>query len=366
MTQNFSEIQQRLIFEYCENRELGAKVPEIMEKLYAIDKLRNEKNAIILAHYYQIPPIQMIADMKGDSLKLAQYAEKIGDKDLVVSSTVVFMAEMIKLLSPDKKVVVPDLEAGCSIASGINGESVKKIREAFPGSGIVAYINTYADTKSQVDTVCTSANAHQIIKNLQGNPIISLPDYFFFSNIIKNLLKNDDGREYIVYKGRDSENLILENFRNKEVYRIPLHLSKMPELEKGVCIVHEQFDAERVKTDRKIYEVDAVLSHPEVNPDVAAVSDFVGGTNNMLDYVGKSGGKKFLVITECDLTAPLKETFPEKQFITPCTICPFMKRNSLDGLINSLKNEVHEIKLDDQTSYGARRSLERMFELMKK
>ncbi len=140
----------------------------------------------------------------------------------------------------------------------------------------------------------------------------------------------------------------------------------MPELEEGVCIVHKQFDAKRVQDDRKIYGVDAVLAHPEVNPDVAEVSDFVGGTNNMLDYVRKSDGRKFLVITECDLTAPLKETFPDKQFITPCTICPFMKRNSLDSLINSLKNEVHEIKLDERTSYGARRSLERMFELMRK
>lgn len=167
---DFDEIEETLRDKH--HYEEG-EVSEVMPKLRKIDEIRKEKSAIILAHYYQIPPIQLIADIKGDSLKLAQAAKEIEDKKLVVCSTVVFMAEMVKLLSPDKKVVVPSLEAGCSIASGINGESVRKIRERFPGSAIVAYVNTYADTKAEVDSVCTSANAKEVLRNIKGNPVLT-------------------------------------------------------------------------------------------------------------------------------------------------------------------------------------------------
>lgn len=340
----------------------GYEISQIMPKLEEIDELRKQKNAIILAHYYQIPPIQLIADVRGDSLKLAESARDIKDKDLVVSSTVVFMAEMAKLLSPEKKVVVPSLEAGCSIAEGINGESVRRIRKEFPGSSIVSYINTYADTKAEVDSIFTSSNAKEVINNIEGNTVIIIPDHFFAKNIVHELRK---GRRYISYKRKRGNDLIMEDLsEGKEIYVKGDGLS-LPVLDKGTCVVHERFNADEVKYLKR-KENAIVMAHPEVNPEVAAVSDFVGGTGKMMDYVRKSDAKKFIVITECDLTAPLREAYPDRDFITPCFLCPYMKKNSLDSVIKSLKEEVYEIRLDEKTSERARKSLERMFELSRR
>ena len=157
----------------------------IMPKLEEIDRIRKAKHAVILAHYYQIPPIQLIADKAGDSLALASYAKALPNEiSLIVTSTVYFMAEMVKSMCPGKKVVIPDPKAGCSIADGMNVNALRKIRENYPKAAIVAYINTTAEVKSEVDAVCTSANASTILSNIEGNPVILLPDYFFSKNIM--------------------------------------------------------------------------------------------------------------------------------------------------------------------------------------
>ena len=341
-----------------------SQVERIMPVLEEVDRLRTRKNAIILAHYYQEPPIQLIADVRGDSLKLAYAAKDIKDKNLVVSSTVLFMAEMVKLLSPERKVVIPSMDAGCSIAEGINGETVRRIRENFPKSAIVSYINVYADTKAEVDSVCTSANAMEIIKNIKGNPVILLPDYFFAKNIFYELLKDKkDGRDYIAYKGIEYGNIVLEDVvRNQPMFVSGKGIT-LPKLPKGTCIVHEQFTPEEIAYFRRSQGIDIVMAHPEVNPGVARVSDFIGGTEAMIKYAKANPGKKYLVISECDLTAPLKEACPETEFNTPCKFCPYMKRNSLELFLTSIREEIHEVNIDNRIADKARRSLDRMFEL---
>ncbi|MBI2045067.1 quinolinate synthase NadA [Candidatus Pacearchaeota archaeon] len=340
------------------------QVERIMPVLEEVDRLRAEKNAIILAHYYQEPPIQLIADVRGDSLKLAYAAREIKDKRLVLSSTVLFMAEMVKLLSEDKKVIIPALDAGCSIAEGINGATVKRIRENFPESAIVSYINVYADTKAEVDSVCTSANAQEIIKNIKGNPVILLPDYFFAKNIFYELTKNkNNDRTYLAYKGVDNGNIILEDVLNNRATSLSGKGINLPSLPKGTCIVHEQFTPEEIAYFRRSQKIDVVMAHPEVNPEVARVSDFIGGTEAMIRYAKTNPSKKYLVISECDLTAPLKEACPETEFNTPCTFCPYMKRNTLESFLRSIKEEVFEVNIDKKIAGKARMSLERMFEL---
>lgn len=339
------------------------EIEQIMSKLEEIDTLRREKGAVILAHYYQIPPILLIADKTGDSLALARAASQIRNANLVVCSTVHFMAEIVKLLSPGKKVVIPDMAASCSIAEGINGDAVRELRRQFPDAAIVGYINTTAEAKAEMDAVCTSANASLVAERIKGDPLIMLPDYFFSKNVLAHLAERDRDRTYLAYKQMENRTLVLENVTSGEITNVRTNHISLPIREKGTCVVHEQFTPEQVAHYKRKYHIDEVLAHPEVRPDVAKIADMVGGTQKMIDYAGQSGARRFLVITECDLIAPLREAHPLKEFITPCTLCPYMKKNSLDKLVHSLRSGVHEIRLNARTYEGAKRSLERMFEL---
>ena len=341
----------------------GEQIAQIMPKLKEIDDLRRDKNALILAHYYQILPIQLIADIRGDSLKLAMAAREIRDKQLIVSSTVHFMAEMVKLLNQKIKVVIPDLTASCSIAEGINGEALRAIRKSFPSAAIIGYINTTAESKAEMDSVCTSTNAALVAQSISGSPIILLPDYNLSKNVLIPLAEINPRQTYLAYKEMENGSLVLEDVSKGELHRVRTGRFSLPIRDKGTCEVHERFTRGEVEHWKEQHNIDEVLSHPEVNPDVAAISDMVGGTKNMIDYVGLSPSKRFLVITECDLLAALREAYPDREFITPCYLCQYMKKNTLDNLTNSLRNEVYEIKLDERTAEGARRSLERMFEL---
>ncbi len=347
------------------HRYTEPEVERITPKLEEIDRIRNEKRAVILAHYYQIPPIQLIADKAGDSLTLAMAARELGPGDgLVVSSTVYFMAEMVKLLNPDKKVVIPDVAASCSIAEGMNAQTVRRIRETYNDAAIVAYINTTAEVKSEVDAVCTSANAETVIKNIKGNQVIMLPDYFFSKNIFGKLGKALQDRKCLAYRGIERGNIVLENVSNGSEEKISIEEAAKPILPDGTCMVHNKFTPIDIYEYKSRGNIDVVLAHPEVRPSIAALADVVGGTGKMIQYLRTNPqAKKILFITECDMAAPLREAFPERDFFTPCRFCDYMRKNNLDNLLNSLRNEVHEVKLDPKIEAGARRSLERMFEL---
>ncbi len=361
MAVDLADIERKLV---SVHKYPAPEVSAMMPRLLEIDRIRNEKHATILAHYYQIPPIQLLADKSGDSLALALHASNnLGEgSGLVVSSTVYFMAEMVKLLSPNKKVVIPDTKASCSIAEGMNADTVKKIRSSYPGSAIVAYINTTADVKAQVDAVCTSANAETVIRNITGDPVILIPDYFFAQNILAKMGR-EGGRKYLAYKGITDGDIVLEDVFGKKEERIGAG-AELPKLPDGTCMVHNKFTPFDIYEYRKRGDIDVALAHPEVRPEVAKAADVVGGTGKMIDYLRKNPqARRILFITECDMAAPLREAFPDREFLTSCRFCDYMRKNNLDNLLASLRDEVYEVKLDPVTAKGARRSLERMFEL---
>ena len=330
-----------------------------MKRLKIIDHLRTIKKAKIFAHYYQIPPIQEIADVVADSLKLAQEAQKLKGVELLVSCTVDFMAEQAKILRPDMKIVLPDTYAGCSIAEGMNGETVRTIRRKFPNAKIISYINVGARVKAEVDSLCTSANAAKVVENIGGDQVIMIPDYYFSTNIMKALPRN--GRQFIAYRERDGRRLLLEDVHTKKEYEVKTN--DMSILPKGVCFVHEQFKPEDIDNLRKRHEVKSVMAHPEVSPKVAEVADYLGGTAGMIEYVKHTKEQEYIVLTECDLTWPLIKAFPKIKFHTPCTICPHMKRNSVDGLLISLEDELNIVEVESTISERAKLSLDKMFDL---
>ncbi|MBI5390813.1 quinolinate synthase NadA [Candidatus Woesearchaeota archaeon] len=337
---------------------------KVLQTLHRIDDVRREKNAVILAHYYQIPPIQMIADYTGDSLALALKAKDTKDKDLIVCSTVHFMAEMVKLLSPEKKVVIPVPDASCSIAEGMNASTLQRIRELYPTAALVGYINSTAETKAHLDVVCTSANAQAVATRVSGDPVILLPDHYFAQNIIAAL--PDDGRVYLSYIGIHNGTIQLYNPRTKEIMDHDLGSASPPLLNEGVCIVHKNFTPEMVVEYRKREKPDVVLAHPEVTPEVVAMADIVGGTGKMIRYVTEHPNlRSALYLTECDLAKPLIDAAPRLKLITPCLLCPYMKKNKLDGVLFSLEQECFEVTVPVSYQEPARKSIERMFELMR-
>jgi len=345
------------------NARDAVQVEETFERLREIDRLRTEKDAVLLAHYYQLAPIQAIADFRGDSLNLALQARDLGRGRLVVCATVHFMAEMIQLLSPQRKVVIPSLEASCSIAEGVNGAMVRRMKEAFPEATVVAYINTTAETKAAVDVGCTSANAREIVSRAPGRQVLLIPDFYFAVNIIRQL---EDDRELLAYRETVGDEMLFWDPRRDVTHRVPAGDGPRPPLDKGICVVHEAFTPQDVEIFRRTQGVDLVLAHPEVKPEVAALADLVGGTGKMLDFVGRTEARNILFITECDLAAPLIEAYPDRNFITPCKLCHFMKKITVEGLLASFRDEIHEVSVPPELAPGARRSLERMFDWMRR
>ena len=311
-------------------------IPQGEDLVKAILELKKEKNAVILAHYYQPSEIQDIADYLGDSLQLAR-AAKDTDADMIAFCGVHFMAEAAKILNPTKKVVLPDLLAGCSLADGCSGEGLRKMREKHPNALIATYINCNAETKAESDIIVTSSNAETIINALpEDKPIIFAPD--------KNL-----GRYLEKKTGR---NMILWN---------------------GSCIVHEAFSMERIakqlaeNTDAKL------IAHPESETAVLDLAHFIGSTSALLDYVQKDDCQKFIVATEEGILHEMKKRAPEKELIPAlvydescnCSECFFMKRNTLEKLYLCMKYELPEITMDEELRLKALKPIEAMLELSK-
>jgi quinolinate synthase len=295
-----------------------------------IEKLKKEKNAIILAHYYQEPDIQDIADFIGDSLGLAQQAEKT-KADIIVFAGVHFMAETAKILNPHKKVLLPDLKAGCSLSDSAPPELFKKFKEKYPDHLVITYINCSAGMKALSDIICTSSNAQKIIESLpKDQKIIFAPD--------KNLgayLNKQTGR-----------NMVLWN---------------------GACMVHEIFSLEKI-TKLKIRHPQAkVIAHPECEEPVLNIADYIGSTTGLLKYTGKSDAQEFIVVTETGILHQMQKENPGKTFIPAppttncaCNDCPYMKLNTLEKLYLCMEYELPEIKMDEQLMIAAKKPIERM------
>ncbi|HPT13786.1 MAG TPA: quinolinate synthase NadA [Bacteroidales bacterium] len=305
------------------------------ELIQKINVLRKQKNAVILAHYYQTPDIQDIADFVGDSLQLSQQAAAT-DADIIVFAGVHFMAETAKILSPSKKVVLPDLKAGCSLADSAPADKFEAFVKVHPGHKVISYINCTAAVKTLSDVIVTSSNAMKIVESFpQDQPLIFAPD--------KNL------GAYI--NGKTGRNMVLWD---------------------GACEVHETITTERI-IRLKIENPDAqLIAHPECKAPVLVLADFIGSTSALLDYTKKSDRKKFIVATETGIIYQMQKASPGKEFIVvpsdetcSCNDCPYMKLNTLEKLYLCLKNEKPEITLPDDVIEKARRPIVRMLELSK-
>lgn len=312
------------------------QIPQGQDLIDAILKLKKEKNAVILAHYYQPGEIQDIADYLGDSLQLAR-AAKDTDADMIAFCGVHFMAEAAKILNPTKKVVLPDTLAGCSLADGCSGEGLRKMREQHPGALVATYINCNAETKAESDIIVTSSNAETIINALpKDQPIIFAPD--------KNL-----GRYLIKKTGRD---MILWD---------------------GSCIVHEAFSMERIAKQLAENPDAKLIAHPESETPVLELAHFIGSTSALLNYVEKDDCQKFIIATEEGILHEMKKRAPHKELIPAlvfdescnCSECFFMKRNTLEKLYLCMKYELPEITMDEELRLKALKPIEAMLELSK-
>lgn len=318
------------------NGYLDLEVDPTLDLFEEIEKLKKEKNAIILAHYYQEADIQDIADYIGDSLGLSQQAAST-DADMIVFAGVHFMAETAKMLSPDKKVILPDLKAGCSLADSCPPELFRKFKAKYPDHVVVSYINCTAELKTLTDICCTSTNAVHIIESIpKDKEIIFAPDI--------NL-----GRYLVKKTGRD---MVLWN---------------------GSCMVHEIFSGEKITKLIERHPEAKFIAHPECEAHILEIADFIGSTTGLLNYTKRSDAKEFIVATEAGIIHQMQKASPDKTFIPAppnntcaCNECPHMRRNTLEKLYLSMKYEQPEIILPQWVIDEGRASIDRMLEISAK
>ena len=309
-------------------QKVSKVIPEIEWAFHAplihkINMLKKEKNAVVLAHNYQTPEIfHGIADIAADSLALAVEAEKT-NADIIVLCGVHFMAETAKLMNPSKKVLLPDMGAGCSVASSITGKDVKMLKEKYPSVPVVTYVNTSADVKAESDICCTSANAVKVVESLGVDKVIFLPDQYL--------------AKYVSTKTK---------------VQIISWI--------GTCIVHERFSAQEIKDIRKQNPEIVILSHPECPAEVIAASDYTGSTSGMSKYVKNNQPSKVMLVTECSMSDNVQVDNPNVQFIKPCNLCPHMKTITLPKVLDCLEKETNEILIPEIISRKARKAVERM------
>ena len=297
------------------------------ELIQKINKLKKEKNAVVLAHCYQNIEIDLVADFVGDSLYLSKKAKET-NADIIVFAGVSFMAETAKLLSPDKKVLLPRPEAGCFMANMIDVQGLKEFKEKYPNRPVVCYVNSTASIKAESDICCTSSNAVEIVKKLNEKEVLFVPDTYLGKWVEKQL----DGVKVITYN--------------------------------GFCPTHLRVFADDVKNIRKKYPNAKILAHPECHHTVTNISDFVGSTKEIMDYVKNSNSKEFVISTEKGVFDRLQRDYKDKNFymIKDNLICQNMKWNTLEDIYYSLLNETVEITLDKSTMEKAKNCIERMFE----
>jgi len=304
--------------------------PEQAKLISEINALKKERDAVILAHNYMTPEIfHGVGDYVGDSLGLAKEAAKSKAK-VIVQAGVHFMAETSKILSPEKTVLIPDLRAGCSLASSITGADVRLIKQRYPGLPVVTYVNTTADVKAETDICCTSANAVQVVewaaKEWGVDKVILIPDEFLARNVAA---QTNVG--IIAWKGR--------------------------------CEVHERFTAADIAEMRAAYPGAEILAHPECPEEVLAASDFAGSTAAMIDYVEARKPKQVVMITECSMASNVKGDVPGVDFIGPCNLCPHMKRITLENIRDCLKYMQFEVTVEPEMAERGRLAVQRMIDL---
>ncbi|MDR3496661.1 MAG: quinolinate synthase NadA [Ancalomicrobiaceae bacterium] len=300
--------------------------PFLAPYVKAINELKAKRNAVILAHNYMTPDIfHCVADIVGDSLALAREAAKT-DAKVIVQAGVLFMAETSKVLNPGKTVLIPDVNAGCSLAASITAADVRLLRERFPGVPIVTYVNTSADVKAESDICCTSANAVQVVESLGAPRVILLPDQY-----LARFVATQTKVKIIAWK--------------------------------GACEVHERFTGSELERYREEDPGIQIVAHPECPPDVIAVADYTGSTAGMIDYVKARPGGRVVLVTECSMADNVVREAPQVEFVRPCNLCPHMKRITLAKILDSLVNMTTEVVVEPAIAEKARRAVERMINL---
>jgi quinolinate synthase len=314
------------LYERVKNVISPVEWPFMAPYVKAINELKATRDAVILAHNYQTPEIfHCVADIVGDSLQLAVEATKV-KADTIIQCGVHFMAETSKILNPHKRVLIPDSRAGCSLASSITGADVRLLRERFPGVPVVAYVNTSADVKAEVDICCTSSNAVAVVESLNAPTVIFVPDQY----LAKYVASQTDVK-IIAWK--------------------------------GACEVHERFTGDELRTYREADPSVQIIAHPECPPDVLAEADFTGSTAHMINWVRKNQSKRVVMITECSMADNVQAELPDVEMVRPCNLCPHMKRITLPKILDSLVYLREEVVVDPMIAEKARRSVERMVNL---
>ncbi len=311
------------LYEKVKSVILPAEWSEFAPDVEAINRLKREKNAVILAHNYQTPEIfHGVADIVGDSLALAREAMTV-DAEVIVLAGVHFMAETAKLLNPAKRVLIPDLGAGCSLAESITAADVRLLRERWPGVPVVTYVNTSAAVKAESDICCTSGNARKVVESLGVPKVIMLPDEYLAQNVARETTV-----DIVTWAGH--------------------------------CEVHERFSAADVRQLRSGHPGVVVLAHPECPPEVVAEADFAGSTAAMADYVTRERPSRVVLMTECSMSDNIAALNPGIEFVRPCNLCPHMKRITLANIRQALETMTHEVTIDPAVAGRARRAVERM------
>ena len=302
--------------------EVAALQPIIDE----IAKLKVERNAVVAAHNYMTPDIyHLAADITGDSLALAYLALET-DAEVIVLAGVHFMAETAKLIAPEKTVLIPDLRAGCSLADGITGADVRRLKEQCPGVPVVTYVNTSAEVKAESDITCTSSNAVAVVESLGVDRVIFTPDQYL-------------GRW--VASQTDVDVILWE----------------------GSCMVHERFTGEEIRDYKAGSGEISVIAHPECPPDVLAEADYVGSTHGMINWVVDHQPESVMMITECSMADNVAEASPNTTFVRPCNLCPHMKRITLDNIKTSLQTMTHQVEIPEDVAERARAAVAKMLEV---
>lgn len=291
--------------------------------VHAINKLKRERNAVILAHNYQTPEIfHCVADIVGDSLALARKATQT-DADVIVMAGVHFMAETAKILNPDKVVLMPDMRAGCSLAESITAADIRLLREAHPGVPVVTYVNTSAEVKAESDMCCTSGNALEVVESLDSDSVLFLPDEY-----LAKWVATQTKKKIIAWKGH--------------------------------CEVHERFSGAELRDYRGRYDSLTIIAHPECPPDVLAEADYVGSTARMVDFLAEERPSRVLMVTECSMADNVAGGFKDVEFIRPCNLCPHMKRVTLSNILQSLRTMEPKVEVAPDIAARARLAVDRM------
>jgi quinolinate synthase len=335
------------------NKKLHDVVPYVELRLkselaFEINKLKVERNAVILGHNYMEPALfHSIPDYSGDSLELSRIASKT-DKDIIVFCGVRFMAETAKILSPKKTVLLPAKKAGCSLADGITAEDVRQLKAKYPGVPVVTYINTNAEVKAESDICCTSSNAVAVVQSLKEETVIFLPDEYLARNVARAT------RRHIIFPtltGGDPEN---DTLLDKPVIGW-----------KARCEVHEKFTLEDIQNVRKQFHDVMILSHPECSPEVVAASDFSGSTTQMIRYIQRTSAPRYLLLTECSMGDNIMAANPEKNMLRLCSVrCPHMNEITMEDTLEALRQTRYVVEVPEEIRVRALRAVERMLEII--